>query len=95
MTHLTRAQADAAFIGDRGQNISLFQRIMLTFHEACDARDIDVATRLLKILELMAAASGDGASHDPIHARRGFVAASERLWNLRFNDPSGAYPRRC
>ncbi len=86
MTHLIRAQVGEVLLGERKQKISLFHRILLTFHDACDMRDIDVAMRLLKILEPMAIAAGEGASRDRTHVLRGFVAANERLWNLRFND---------
>jgi hypothetical protein len=57
MTHLIRAQVGEVLLGERKQKISLFHRILLTFHDACDMRDIDVAMRLLKILESMAIAA--------------------------------------
>jgi hypothetical protein len=66
----------------------------MTFHDACDTRDIDVAVRLLKILEAMATVSGDVASRERTRERRGFVAASERLWNIRYNASGSTHPLR-
>jgi len=49
---------------DRKPKISLSQRILLTFHDTFETRDIDVAVRRLKILEAMATVSCDVASRE-------------------------------
>jgi len=58
-------------------------KVLVAFHHACDAADIEVAEHLLRVLELMMSrrpTPGDG------NRRRGMeslVAAHERLWHLR------------
>jgi hypothetical protein len=79
---------------DRQPKFLLFHRILLTFHDTCDTRDIDVAVRLLKILEAMATVSGDVASRERTRERRGFMAASERLWNIRYSASGSTHPLR-
>jgi hypothetical protein len=64
---------------------------LLIFHDACDKRDIDVAMRLLKILEPLATAAAELAPPDRTRTLPGFVAANERLWNLR-HDGSSSHP---
>jgi hypothetical protein len=86
MTHLTKPQAEVAAASERRQKTALFHRILLTFHDAADTRDIEVALRLLKILESLATAPTDATPHERTRALRGLVAAHERLWAIRFGD---------
>jgi hypothetical protein len=86
MTHLMQAQPEAPTTSERRSKTSLFHRILLTFHDACDARDLDVATRLLTILESLATAQDNAVPPERTRALRGLVAAHERLWALRFGD---------
>jgi hypothetical protein len=86
MTHLTRTEPDAPATSERRQKTTLFHRILLTFHDACDTRDIEIAMRLLKILEALATASDAAVPQDRTRALRELVAANERLWAIRFGD---------
>jgi hypothetical protein len=86
MTHISEVLAEKASTSERRQKSSLFHRILLTFHDACDARDIEVAQRLLKILEAIATVPGDVTPPERTRALRGLVAANERLWTIRFGD---------
>jgi hypothetical protein len=86
MTHLTEDQIDASSTSQRRQKTALFHRILLTFHDACDTRDIEVALRLLKILESLVPAQGEASPPERMRALRGLVAANERLWAIRFGD---------
>ncbi len=61
----------------------LSDKVLIAFHQACDTSDLETATDLLRVLEIMLA-------RRPIHVdgnrRRnveGLVAAHERLWHLR------------
>jgi hypothetical protein len=90
MTHITKTQAEPASASERRQKTALFHRILLTFHDAADTRDIEVALRLLKILESLATAPTDATPQERTRALRGLVAAHERLWAIRFGETSGA-----
>jgi hypothetical protein len=57
----------------------LADTIFLTFHEACDHADFEVAERLLRVLELMARRS----PHKRDHCRReDLILAYKRLWQI-------------
>jgi hypothetical protein len=86
MNQRTLSGVDETVLAARKPKISLFHRVLLTFHDACDMRDIEMAIRLLKILESMFVVEGDVVPHDRTRRLRGFVAACERLWNLRNSD---------
>jgi hypothetical protein len=64
----------------------LSDKILTAFHLACDHQDIEMAGRLLTVLEVVIA----GRWHQPTAPdRRGkesLVAAYERLWDLRHPD---------
>ena len=61
--------------------------LMLAFEKACDQRDLEVATHLLDVLDLLAARIPQGvdrAQHDSQKRRLVTnVAAHERVWRLR------------
>lgn len=64
----------------------LEDKLLVSFHHACDVADIEVARHVLDILEMMLARKT--VQPDP-HRRRnmeGLVAAHERLWNLRHRE---------
>ena len=65
----------------------LSDKILIAFHLACDQHDLEVAERLLAVLEMVIA----GRWHQPTAPdRRGkesLIAAYERFWNLRHPDP--------
>ncbi len=65
------------------QQRRLPERILVAAHQACDIGELDVADRLLSVLDGMLA-QGGGTSPGP-HRRvvEGMVAAYERLWHLR------------
>ncbi|APH54145.1 Hypothetical protein GbCGDNIH9_5106 [Granulibacter bethesdensis] len=61
----------------------LADKILSAFHQACDQNELDVADRLLKVLEMMMSRR---ASRMDVTRRRSIealVAAHERLWHLR------------
>jgi hypothetical protein len=60
-------------------------RILVAFHDACDYGDLDVARRLLDVLEMI-------LTHEPTFTSRrrdidSLVMAHERLWHLRHPAP--------
>jgi hypothetical protein len=65
----------------------LSDKVLIAFHQACDQHDLEVATRLLHVLEVIL------MSRRPLipggnrrRATEGLVAANERLWHLRHPD---------
>jgi len=62
---------------------SLISRMFLAFHHACDAGDLEIAERLLKIVEVKLTADGLMAGRTGRVPLRSLVAACERLWGLR------------
>jgi hypothetical protein len=61
----------------------LEDKLLIAFHHACDVSDVEVASHVLRILELML-----GRRPVPPDANRrrnieSVVAAHERLWHLR------------
>ena len=65
------------------QNRRLPERILVAAHQACDLGDLDVASQLLSILEIVVG-QGRGAV-DPARRRvmESLIAAHQRLWHLR------------
>lgn len=61
----------------------LFDKIMVAFHHACDARDLEVSERLLALLELMATRRPRPEDGNRRRTIENLVAAHERLWHLR------------
>lgn len=64
----------------------LEDKLLIAFHHACDVSDLEVAGRILQILELML--SRRPASPDLSRRRtmEGLVAAHERLWHIRHRE---------
>ncbi len=65
------------------QQRRLPERILVAAHQACDIGELDVAERLLSVLDgVLAPRGGDSPT---AHRRivEGMVAAYERLWHLR------------
>ena len=61
----------------------LFDKISVAFHHACDVEDIEVAERLLALLELMATRRPRPEDGNRRRGIQSLVAAHERLWHLR------------
>ena len=61
--------------------------ILVAFHQACDQDDIEVARRLLKVLEFMTRRRPAGPGGSERRADESLVAAHERLWLLRHPEP--------
>lgn len=66
----------------------LTDKILVAFHHACDQADLEVAGRLLQVLELMLTRRPLTADGNRRRSMEGLVAAHERLWNLRHPDLS-------
>jgi hypothetical protein len=68
----------------------LSDKILIALHSACDQRDLEVASMLLAVLDMMSART---AQMSVVNRRRdigALVAAHERLWILRH--PNGLQP---
>ena len=62
----------------------LFDKILIAFHHACDRADVEVAARLLNVLELMIKRPPRIPSGgEDRRAKESLVAAHERLWLIR------------
>jgi hypothetical protein len=61
----------------------LSDKILIAFHHACDQRDIEVAWKLLNVLELMAMRRTNFPAGADRRARDSLVAAHDRLWQVR------------
>ena len=61
----------------------LFDKILMSFHHACDTADYDVAEQLLAVLELMTRRRPRPEDGNRRRSVEGLVAAHERLWHLR------------
>jgi hypothetical protein len=61
----------------------LSDKILISFHHACDQADFDVATDLLIILEKMLKRPDSGSDSNRRKSIESLVAAHERLWLLR------------
>jgi len=76
------ARAISPMIGMRHTR-RLSDKVLVAFHQACDADDLDVAEHLLRVLEMMTMRRplpGDGNRRRNMES---LVAAHERLWHLR------------
>ncbi|MGH7122279.1 MAG: hypothetical protein ACREFP_25350 [Acetobacteraceae bacterium] len=67
----------------------LSDKVLVAFHQACDQVDLEVAERLLGVLELMVTRRRTTPDQQRRRAMEGLVAAHERLWHLRHH---GAMP---
>jgi hypothetical protein len=64
----------------------LSDKILVAFHHACDAQDLQVAEQLLRTLENMLTRRGMPAEQNRRRAIESLVAAHERLWHLRHRE---------
>ena len=60
----------------------LSDKILLTFHAACDVREFAVARQLLRTLEDMLHRGEHPSPGDQRRSTEALVAAYERLWHL-------------
>ncbi len=79
------AEAPAGGSSQR-QGRRLSDKILVAFHHACDAQDLDVAEQLLKTLETMLTRRGVPIEQNRRKALENLVAAHERLWHLRHRE---------
>ena len=68
----------------------LTDKLILCFHQACDARDFEVAQRLLQVVESVVTNRRQIIPFERRKSVENLVAAYERLWLLR-NRKSNAY----
>jgi len=61
----------------------LSDKVLVAFHHACDTSDLEIAGRLLNLIEFMLTRNPIDASRNSRHNIEGLVAAHERLWYLR------------
>ena len=66
----------------------LSDKVLIVFHHACDAEDLETATQLLRLLETMVTASPKPGSFDRRVNLQSLVDAHERLLAVRAgNEP--------
>lgn len=68
----------------RGRRLS--DKILVAFHHACDAQDLQVAEQLLRTLEAMLTRRGVPPEQNRRRTLESLVAAHERLWHLRHRE---------
>jgi hypothetical protein len=73
----------------RRRSRRLSDHILTAFHQACDQRDLEVAERLLAVLELAVSPRLLPEGVPDRRVQDNLVAAYERLWGLRHPDPIG------
>ena len=61
----------------------LFDKILTSFHHACDEGDFEVAEKLLRVLEMMVGRDPTNQDGNRRPNLENLVAAHERLWTLR------------
>ncbi len=61
----------------------LSDKILIAFHQACDERDFEVASELLRVLEGVTNRSRVPSGSVERRGKESLVAAHERLWQLR------------
>ena len=61
----------------------LFDKLLMSFHHACDLGDYEVAGQILPILEVMTTRKERTEDNQRRRNIEGLVAAHERLWHLR------------
>jgi hypothetical protein len=64
----------------------LSDKILIAFHQACDQRDLEVAERLLAVLETVISGRWHQSTAPDRRGKESLVAAHERLWDLRHPD---------
>jgi hypothetical protein len=67
----------------------LSDKILTAFHQACDQHDLEVAERLLALLEEIISGRWRQTAAPDRRGKESLVAAHERFWNLRHPDPIG------
>ena len=61
----------------------LSDKILIAFHHACDERDLEVAGKLLNVLEFMINRTPNLPTGRERRVGESLIAAHERLWSLR------------
>jgi hypothetical protein len=61
----------------------LFDEILVAFHGACDQRDNEVASELIRVLDFVANRKPPLSDPNIRRIREGLVAAHERLWDIQ------------
>ena len=61
----------------------LSDKVLIAFHHACDISDLEIAGRLLNVLEIMLTKCPIDAGRNSRRSIEGLVAAHERFWQLR------------
>ena len=61
----------------------LSNKVLVAFHHACDVSDLQVAERLLELLEVMLTQRAPHPGDNRRRSIESLVAAHERLWHLR------------
>jgi hypothetical protein len=61
----------------------LFDEMLITFHQACDQRDSEIAFELLRVLDFMAMRQRPLSDGEVRRNKHGLVAAHERLWEIQ------------
>jgi hypothetical protein len=61
----------------------LSDKILIAFHQGCDQADVEVARRLLDILDVMVQRSPVGREGGERRIKESLVAAHERLWQMQ------------
>ena len=84
---LDKAEADSLAPHDCGAvrrySRRLSDKILAAFHHACDQADLEVAERLLQVLEEMLTKRPTKPTNKRTRDINAFVAGHERLWHLR------------
>jgi len=64
----------------------LSDKILIAIHFACDQGEMEIAWRLLRVLEVMLTRRSENSSDRRRQNLDGLVTAHERLWSLRHPD---------
>ena len=65
----------------------LSAKILIAFHQACDQGDYEIASQVLRVLEMLLTRRPLSPDANRRRTIESLVAAHERLWNLRHRDP--------
>jgi len=58
-------------------------KLLIAFHHACDVNDLEVATQVLRVLEMMLARRPVQLDSSRRRNMENLVAAYERIWHIR------------
>lgn len=64
----------------------LSDKILIAFHHACDQGDYEIASQLLRVLEMLLTRRPMTPDANRRRTIESLVAAHERLWNLRHRE---------